>query len=131
MREIKFRAWDNANKRYASKGVSLAIYEFKGKFRIINPLGLELELYTGRKDGNDEEIYDGDIVKWYPENYYWEDVIPEPNGKGEYIAQIVWHDESARFCFETNGNLNWINDGSFPECEIIGNIHTTPELLNG
>jgi hypothetical protein len=70
--------------------------------------------YTGLRDKNHKEIYEGDIIK----------------SKLDNIGKVIWKDSMAAFyiIFKQGNDLleGWNRDG-----EVIGNIYENPELLTG
>src|SRR5450759_2424742 len=79
MREIKYQAWDKDAKRMIEwrelldYGSGLAEY-------LQNPGELTFREYTGLKDKNDKEIYEGDILQWETD-------------EGEVMThEVVWAD---------------------------------------
>lgn len=77
-----------------------------------------VERYTGLKDKNDKEIYEGDILS-------------EHNGDitGEIIQQA-----SGTWLIRWIGGSETDTTVLFEEhylCDVIGNIHENPELLGG
>src|ERR1700730_5046590 len=70
MRELKFRAWDNASKRmlysYEPEEQGRREYimvQFGIGFSDWQKSDLEIMQFTGLKDAADREIYEGDIVR--------------------------------------------------------------------
>ena len=104
-REIKFRAWDELQKKM------FPVLEMKLVINIPNMILLQ---FTGLKDKNEVEIYEGDIVR---------------SDKGG-LGKIFWDKEGARF------KVEWYKEDKFTHlellveaCEVIGNIYENPELL--
>lgn len=123
MREIKFRAWDKVNKKMQYSGIVWGEYDFPvlSGFNYgddINNLS-NLMQYTGLKDKNGKEIYEGDIIQWI--NYTTNDGMKN-------ITVIEYDDKDASFYIG-----NWY-DRYFPdtskEALIIGNIYENPALLD-
>ena len=114
MREIKFRAWNTDFKpaimeyfdlKESIKHETNKLFKFQDK---------KLMQYTGLEDKNGVEIYEGDIVKPFPEDDY---------------AQIIFMSGTFKIASRRkNGNyLCW--KYMKEEIEVIGNIYENPELL--
>lgn len=114
MREIKFRAWDTETKEMN--------YDFLSKNWLlvcIQSPYVELMQYTGLKDKNGKEIYEGDIATWFV------------NGISR-TAPVYYDTEQACFWMgkEVNGKGGMVlNDWYRGEYEVIGNIYENPHLL--
>lgn len=111
-REIKFRAWDISDK---DKGAyMLGPYNLTDSiFNNKDIRSMILMQYTGLKDKNGKEIYEGDILKehgivaWNDEGHRWSAIDLKWNDRKE------WHD------------LDYLTS----PFEIIGNIYENPELI--
>lgn len=120
-REIKFRAWDKQAKLFLdveahfSNEVSITPDdESRGHFRPAqfeaDQTRIQLLQYTGLKDKNGTEIYEGDL-------------IDEPGAWG--ARTVVWR--WAGWALEEDGEFYAIQ--VLDEMEVIGNIYENPELL--
>ena len=88
--------------------------------------------FTGLTDKNGKKIFEGDIVRLTDEHneIEWTAVVVFGNPNGEY--NWGWQ---LKAIGEFDGNkdiLLWVDmEESGAYCEIIGNIHDNPELLEG
>lgn len=145
MREIKFRAkrLDNGEWSYGS-GLLIADdfcvidrdtemyvdekYEWAGNTHFFRVAGVMCDLktigqYTGLKDKNGKEIYEGDIIGCH-----------NPNIK----HLIFFNEKQGRFMAALDGDIEndyygvcGLDDSRWNATkEVIGNIHDNPELIN-
>ena len=122
-REIKFRVWDKDLAKYLGGcEIDSLMAELSadddGRGVIIEqicPARYIFEQYTGLKDKNGKEIYEGDIVK------------------GDMgVFEVKWYDLVAQFMFRPNMSMKYHPPFTSTQLEImdvIGNIHENPELL--
>jgi hypothetical protein len=96
MRELKFRAWNKKNNIMYSSPNEL-------KPDIDN---IAIMQYTGIKDANGNEVYEGDILQ-------------DDDG---YIDLVKYHEEGYYHAGDWDGS-------DFRYCKVIGNIYESPELL--
>ncbi len=127
-RTIKFRAWDkNENKMLGPFPVApsketvgtkyMPFYWQRDSEDMDWPTNLELMQYTGLKDKNGKEIYEGDIVKYV--------YILDGNDNTK-VEQVIF----TRGKFTTRPDeCECINSIAEENVEIIGNIYENPSLL--
>lgn len=149
-REIKFRAWDNmtksmyqvrdidflANREINSIrlviGIQTSEDDIDFDFPIRRSGEYELMQFTGLKDKNGKEIYEGDILKlddgriaqvvWYDTGWYIES---NPHSKMEKsFSKIDRKDNEYSVIL-----LSAERYGKLKHSEVIGNIYENPELL--
>ncbi len=120
MRKIKFRVWDRKVKFMISWNKLLEAYDLhsllKSKYK-----RFELMQFTGLKDKNGKEIYEGDILSY-------------GNKRDGIIIQIVWNDLSDNgfkvIKQKDNNVFHDIRIYRFDEiADIIGNIYENPDLM--
>jgi uncharacterized phage protein (TIGR01671 family) len=122
-REIKFRAWNNVLLKmmplkclyfdHHDAGVVTGD-EIDGDWSVVSLKFLNLMQYTGIKDKNDKEVYEGDIIK---NNACSPEFYEVKFACGGFMAGDVFLDD------------HWNLSGYM--FEVIGNIYENSELLEG
>ncbi len=120
MREIKFRAWtgeEMVSPDYLTRD-GVAWWSENS----VPTRGRDIMQYTGLKDKNGVEIYEGDIVR-----------IVHPFGNRKWQGAVVYDSHMFR------GRDFWFPHFDIPNClfsegtqyiEVIGNIYENPELCD-
>ena len=130
MREIKFRLWNTAKKMWCPDDQDIIYNEDDVSFNLYGdrPEAIIMQ-YTGLKDRNGKEIYEGDILRFteVDEDSAW-------GAEKTYITQVKWIDELAdwRVIFPSGRRTELhciLQIPCFYDQEIIGNVHENPELL--
>ena len=121
MRDIKFRVWDNDLEimfysdtdifiTFSDDGICIG-YEIDDEID-----DYDLMQYTGVKDKNGREIYEGDIVEY----------------KNEYHV-IEWDDckfmAKGFYCSSQDTPDDFFSEFAYTNCKVIGNIYENSELL--
>lgn len=113
MREIKFRAWDVEAKAYIVEPVLIGnvydknrVFVFRGRTSEEVPTAIPIQ-YTGLKDKNGKEIYEGDVVILAGSK---SPKVMEFHRGGFWLERIYGGVEAYRM-------------------EVIGNVHENPDLL--
>jgi uncharacterized phage protein (TIGR01671 family) len=136
MREIKFRAWDKNGKKYFSEccwlsfcpnGIRFMWIDNETDNMMVTDLkDYELMQYTGLKDKNGKEIWEGDICR----------VTEEYHKDKPWVAEVAY--VQSGFCFVNRKCCSHCAkldacictlDELIADVEIIGNIYENKELI--
>ena len=122
MREIKFRIWDMDRKvMLGSRYVIFYDGDFYENYRDLED-GILIEniavmQYTGLKDKDGAEIYEGDIIEFVPLETSINNRVVKFE-KGVFKAELI-----------RSGSSITLSNFQESEIKVIGNIYENPELL--
>jgi uncharacterized phage protein (TIGR01671 family) len=114
-REIKFRAWDKEASRmfYLDDIVEILTDALDAEEHWLKCTDHALMQYTGLKDKNGQEIYEGDIVRYNYWGHFHQNILVE-------YQEVAGSDDMG---------TDMIGFMDVSSGEIIGNIYENPDLI--
>lgn len=130
-KDIKFRIWGNYQKppRYMNPSeMPIFVHTWQDFLDYFNNPAWTFERFTGLKDQNGKEIYEGDICNIRKYQHL------DKSRKWE-VVEVLWGCEHGwifrgYYNGKGNGDFFGVRFTEADEIEIVGNIFENPELLN-
>lgn len=122
----KFRGWDRKNHVMHDFMMMCFNVNLKNVLYRNNLTDFDIDMSTGMKDDNGNEIYEGDILA--TSSRIGRELLTD-------YLKVDWREDYAGFfCGEKPLFAclsEWDNDIKYPQTfpEIVGNVHANPELL--
>lgn len=125
MNEIKCRAWHKIKKEWleppiidGKNGLAMGFSLLDGSFQRHFPKDeVTIIQFTGLKDQNNQDIYNGDVIKRIRDS-----IVLGKKTKVEFYQKIVYVEKYAQYLLEDKNGVqehaSWASTG-----EVIGNIH--------
>src|SRR5688572_3216637 len=114
-RVIKFRAWDKVSNQWTTMGMwqdtRSRLFGISEHERVV------VMQFTGLKDKNGKEIYEGDTLRI------------DLGDDGDDFLPVFWDNEAAMFMYGVNSPES-LSEAFYFDVYIAGNIYEHPELLN-
>jgi hypothetical protein len=117
-RTIKFRVWNKKSKRFGEISLHTG-FSASGFFTFEDDENVCIQQFTGLTDSQDNEIYEGDILR----------------DKGDFLYMVFWHEAASRFELTERSEapdgyltpkFGWRDVSSL---SVVGNKFENPELL--
>lgn len=137
MREIKFRVWEVSKKQfiyewdasYKRLAISFTGEVYHGGYDdVLANKEYIVQQYTGVKDKNGKEVYEGDIVRWGM-SHDLKNAFPRLRFVEFCERQLIYKVVEVG---DLPSSLDYLYEAKQPStrwCEVIGNIYENPELL--
>ena len=124
MKEVKFRAWDEEERRFWYFDLQEVLerhLSYVGSWDRKIAIGKKMQ-YVGVKDMNGMEVYEGDIIKCFDK------YLPKYNVL-KYVGEVYYDNECMSYCIMNRFSREKSGANTLTDIEVIGNIYENPELL--